>query len=201
MLPGAMVKNDRNHGAGKGSPGAVWGSKQLKAIAVRGTGAVPTAEPEAFLQTAVQWEENLFQPIEEGVQSPGGSLAQRRHDAQSRRDVRPRHLRREEPQRSSVEQADFSHRSTWRPAPAGASIPQPSYNCSIACAYDVRITDGPFAGSRVSLCGGGEPFEGAAGLIGVDDAGAALMMTEHYDDIGWESGARGRGARHGVRGL
>ena len=54
-----------------------------------------------------------------------------------------------------------------------------------------RATAGPFAGSRVSLCGGGEPFEGAAGLIGVDDAGAALMMTEHYDDIGWESGLGG----------
>ena len=43
----------------------------------------------------------------------------------------------------------------------------------------------------MSLCGGGEPFEGAAGMIGMDDPGAVLMMTEHYDDIGWESGLGG----------
>ncbi|MBI4200693.1 MAG: aldehyde ferredoxin oxidoreductase, partial [Chloroflexi bacterium] len=40
MLPGASIKADRNHGAGKGSPGAIMGSKNLKAIAVRGTGTV-----------------------------------------------------------------------------------------------------------------------------------------------------------------
>ena len=62
-----MVKNDRNHGAGKGSPGAIWGSKKLKAIAVRGTGNVPVAEPAAFVETAVQLEANLFEPIEPGV--------------------------------------------------------------------------------------------------------------------------------------
>jgi aldehyde:ferredoxin oxidoreductase len=43
MLHGASVKNDRNHGAHKGSVGAVMGSKHLKAIAVRGTGQVMAA--------------------------------------------------------------------------------------------------------------------------------------------------------------
>ncbi|MCH7703176.1 MAG: hypothetical protein IID37_15970, partial [Planctomycetes bacterium] len=41
MLHGASVKNDRNHGAHKGSVGAIMGSKLLKAVAVRGTGEVP----------------------------------------------------------------------------------------------------------------------------------------------------------------
>ncbi len=50
LLPGAMIKNDRNHGAGKGSPGAIMGSKNLKAIAVRGTGTVPIAKPDCIFR-------------------------------------------------------------------------------------------------------------------------------------------------------
>lgn len=60
-LPGAMVKADRNHGAGKASPGAITGSKQLKAIAVRGTDeAVPLFDPEGLVDTFAEWEGNLF---------------------------------------------------------------------------------------------------------------------------------------------
>jgi aldehyde:ferredoxin oxidoreductase len=189
MLPGAMVKNDRNHGAGKGSPGAIWGAKQLKAIAVRGTGAVSLAEPAAFSETAVQWEENLFQPIEDGV-LPLGALwhnggMTRNHGAMSERGMTAGKNLTDQSWSKGFSERYMEACAQWR------VDPQPSYNCSIACAYDVRITSGPFAGSRVSLCGGGEPFEGAAGLIGVEDAGAALMMTEHYDDIGWESGLGG----------
>jgi aldehyde:ferredoxin oxidoreductase len=42
---------DKHSSAARGS-GAVWGSKQLKAIAVRGTGHVKLAEPEVFKQLA-----------------------------------------------------------------------------------------------------------------------------------------------------
>jgi aldehyde:ferredoxin oxidoreductase len=59
-LPGAMVKADRNHGAGKGSPGAVMGSKLLKAIAVRGTGRVPLFNAHGVVGTALEWEETLM---------------------------------------------------------------------------------------------------------------------------------------------
>jgi aldehyde:ferredoxin oxidoreductase len=70
-------------------------------------------------------------------------------------------------------------------------IPKPSYNCAIACSYDVEITSGDYAGYTVSMCGGGEPFEGAAGMVGVDDPALMLIMTDFYDDIGLESGHGG----------
>lgn len=41
----ACVMNDRHRAAGRGGPGAVMGSKNLKAIAVRGTGDIPIADP------------------------------------------------------------------------------------------------------------------------------------------------------------
>ncbi|MGQ9668520.1 MAG: aldehyde ferredoxin oxidoreductase N-terminal domain-containing protein, partial [Anaerolineae bacterium] len=42
----ATVMNDRHRAAARGGPGAVMGSKKLKAVVVRGTGEVPVANPE-----------------------------------------------------------------------------------------------------------------------------------------------------------
>jgi aldehyde:ferredoxin oxidoreductase len=42
----ACVINDRHRAAGRGGCGAVMGSKNLKAVAVRGTGKIPVADPE-----------------------------------------------------------------------------------------------------------------------------------------------------------
>ncbi len=42
----ACVINDKHRAAGRGGCGAVMGSKNLKAIAVRGTGQIPVAHPE-----------------------------------------------------------------------------------------------------------------------------------------------------------
>ena len=44
----ASVMNDRYHAFGRQGFGAVYGSKNLKAIVVGGTGSVPIARPEAF---------------------------------------------------------------------------------------------------------------------------------------------------------
>lgn len=48
----AMVMNDHGRAAGRGGLGAVMGSKNLKAIAVRGAGKVPLADAEAFAAAA-----------------------------------------------------------------------------------------------------------------------------------------------------
>jgi len=47
----ACIMNDKHRAAGRSDVGAVMGSKNLKAIAVRGTGHVSIAEPEAFLRS------------------------------------------------------------------------------------------------------------------------------------------------------
>ncbi len=44
----ASIMNDRHRAAGRSGVGAVMGSKNLKAVAVRGTGPVPVADPAAF---------------------------------------------------------------------------------------------------------------------------------------------------------
>jgi aldehyde:ferredoxin oxidoreductase len=49
----ACIMNDRHRAAGRSGVGAVMGSKNLKAIAVRGTGGVRLADPAAFMRA--QW--------------------------------------------------------------------------------------------------------------------------------------------------
>jgi len=46
----ACVVNDKHRAAGRGGMGAVMGSKNLKAVAVRGTGGVTVARPEKFME-------------------------------------------------------------------------------------------------------------------------------------------------------
>ena len=46
----ATVQHAEDNAAGHSGFGAVWGSKHLKAIAVRGTGGVPVADPQALLR-------------------------------------------------------------------------------------------------------------------------------------------------------
>ena len=46
----ACIMNDKHRAAGRSGVGTVMGSKNLKAIAVRGTGGIEIADPTAFLQ-------------------------------------------------------------------------------------------------------------------------------------------------------
>lgn len=48
----AAIMNDRHRAAGRSGVGAVMGSKNLKAIAVKGHGGVPIADPAAFIDAS-----------------------------------------------------------------------------------------------------------------------------------------------------
>ena len=54
LLPWACVSTDQYHKAGRGGAGAVLGAKNVKAIAVRGTGAVSVPDARAFLSDTVR---------------------------------------------------------------------------------------------------------------------------------------------------
>ncbi len=54
MVHFACVVNDKHRAAGRSGVGAVMGSKNLKAVAVRGTGGVKVANPTAFRQAAIE---------------------------------------------------------------------------------------------------------------------------------------------------
>jgi len=49
VVPWACLSTDQYHKAGRGGHGALWGSKNLKAIVIRGTGSVLVGDARAFL--------------------------------------------------------------------------------------------------------------------------------------------------------
>ncbi len=55
----ACIMNDLHRAAGRSGVGAVMGSKNLKAIAVRGTGGVTLANPPAFMKAMWEMKEKL----------------------------------------------------------------------------------------------------------------------------------------------
>ncbi len=68
----ACVMNDGHRAAGRGGAGAVMGSKKLKAIAVRGTGKVPVAQPEKVRELNAAIRENMkTAPLAEVFRSGG----------------------------------------------------------------------------------------------------------------------------------
>lgn len=53
----ACLIHDAGNGAGQGGFGAVWGSKNLKAISVLGTGAISVADPQALIRGRIVMKE------------------------------------------------------------------------------------------------------------------------------------------------
>ncbi|MBI4333336.1 MAG: aldehyde ferredoxin oxidoreductase family protein [Chloroflexi bacterium] len=73
----ACPVNDYHHVAGRAGAGAVMGSKHLKAIAVRGTGAVNLARPEEFREAAREARERIL-AAKAADKMPGGPVDARR---------------------------------------------------------------------------------------------------------------------------
>ncbi|HZL65640.1 MAG TPA: aldehyde ferredoxin oxidoreductase C-terminal domain-containing protein, partial [Thermoleophilia bacterium] len=57
LVPFACLSTDQFHKAGRGGAGAVMGSKNLKAVAVRGTGAVTAGDTAAFTRDVLRLQE------------------------------------------------------------------------------------------------------------------------------------------------
>jgi aldehyde:ferredoxin oxidoreductase len=66
----ACVVNDLHHFAGRGGMGAVMGSKNLKAIAVKGSGRVPVADEGVFQETT-RWLRDNFDDLCAGLRETG----------------------------------------------------------------------------------------------------------------------------------
>jgi aldehyde:ferredoxin oxidoreductase len=61
----ACIIHDAGNGSGQGGFGGVWGSKNLKAISVIGTGTIPIADPNALMEARTWAIENFTSPLNE----------------------------------------------------------------------------------------------------------------------------------------
>jgi aldehyde:ferredoxin oxidoreductase len=73
LVRGACIISNRNRAAGKCGLGAVMGSKNLKAVAVKGTGSVAVAHPERFMQAVESARERIQKAEFLKVFLPSGS--------------------------------------------------------------------------------------------------------------------------------
>lgn len=73
LVRGACIVVDRNRTASRGGLGAVMGSKKLKGIAVRGTGAIKVANPESFMRAVEQSWWVLANSGPQGLEHRGGT--------------------------------------------------------------------------------------------------------------------------------
>lgn len=62
LVRSAGIMHGSSAGAGQGGFGAVWGSKNLKAIAVRGTGSVKVGDPERLLKISKEAHRLIYRP-------------------------------------------------------------------------------------------------------------------------------------------
>lgn len=192
MLHGASVKNDRNHGAHKGGVGAVMGSKNLKAVAVRGTGTPALADANGFADVTKKWDDAITAERKPGEGMPAvGSLLKDGGITRIYTFVAAESMIGCKNLTDPNWGEGYAQKFVDRAAEDWTVTPKESYNCNIACAYDCTINSGKFAGFTASMCGGGENIEGAAAMIGIDNPDEALALTDYFDSMGIDSSVAG----------
>jgi len=182
LCAGAIAANDKNHSCSHSGIGSIMGSKKLKAIVVQGgSHQVHIADPERFKSVAAEWKAGLF--------DEQGTL---------RVDVGRAGVPRGEYKwlKEKVGLVGYNFQ-TAEMEEFGKGMGeqditvQPCWQCPIACSYDVKIKDGPYAGHVATLCGGGENLEGAGSILGVTDAGSVFYLTDLCDRLGIETSVAG----------
>ncbi len=181
LITGAAVRSDGVYTAARGEAGIAWGSKKLKAIAVRGTGRAPIADPARLMEAYETWNRALFA-------SPHPPTTRQAHSV-----VPGAHANLEEHGRVQGKnytdpeyQLHWSRRwvedsPKWRVRPVGG------FNCDMSCHHETVVTTGPLAGTTVSGYGG-EIIQATGPNLGIDDPGVALAITGMVDGMGLDGG-------------
>ena len=183
-ITGATVRSDGFHTAARGEAGIAWGSKKLKAIAVRGTGRAPIADPAGLMETHDRWNRVLY----------ASDVPPPRHEANQ---VVPETHAESGPlvsfglvQGKNYSDPEFQLRWSKRwveDAPKWKVRPVAGFNCEMACHHETVVTTGPLAGAVVAGYGG-EVIQQTGPNLGIDDPGVALALNGLVDGLGLDGG-------------
>jgi len=173
----ASIMTDKHRAFGRGGPGAVMGSKKLKAVAVRGSKALPIADPKGLSEASKAAREELFS--EEFVRDelhPFGTSSF--YDSIEALGILPtRNWQRDEfPESREL----LGHKAYHEILDVE---PYACYGCPIACGRHTRIKKGPFEG----LEGGGPEYETVAAFgskCEITDIEAIAAANHWANDLG-----------------
>jgi aldehyde:ferredoxin oxidoreductase len=175
----AAIMNDRDRAAGRAGVGAVMGSKNLKAVAVKGDGDVRLADPEAFKAANTRYRDAFKAKTKDNppaLRTHGTAITSVGTQAHGVFPTR------------NFQQGTFEG---WE-AIGGEELtrkylvrPKPCFSCPIACGRVTRVPDGPFQGE-----GEGPEYETVYALgsnCGVDDLAALTKANYLCNELGLDT--------------
>jgi aldehyde:ferredoxin oxidoreductase len=167
---------------GKGGMGAVLGSKNFKAIAVRGTGSVKIAKPVEFLQAVkLNYEKKMALPRTLS-QMETGSLATLR-GAATVGALSTRNAQSGDFEGWEKLTSEAFHEAGYQVKHRGCSA------CPVSCSHYYRVADGPYA------CHGESNEYGTtyplSAKLGIDNLHAVLKMGTMCDQLGLDTHSTG----------
>jgi len=174
----AAIMNDMHRAAGRSGVGAVMGSKNLKAVTVRGTGSVTCADHEAFLAAVM----NARQKIQA---HPVGGTGFRLYGSQILMNI--------------INQVGASPTRNWQDAffpnadkVSGETLaanqlqrPKGCFSCIISCGRVTKVTNPKYKGE-----GEGPEYEtawGFGGDCGVDNFDAGIKANYYCNEYGMDT--------------
>ena len=177
----ANIMNDKGRAAGRSGVGAVMGSKNLKAVAVRGTNGVRVADPARFRDGVLAAQKEFKDPYMSDVLGKYGTadvvefsnefgLLPTRNSQQGMFEGA-----------AKVGGAELAEKYNVR----GARKTKACFSCPLACGRVTKVTDGEFKGE-----GEGPEYEtmGALGpACGVDDLKAVLKANYICNEMGMDT--------------
>jgi len=171
----ASISNDGGRQAGRTGPGAVMGSKNLKAIAVRGTQAVPASDPDRLNEIGLDLTQRSLGPATEKYRTLG-TLAN--VSVFNRLGTLPTRNFRE----STFELADLMDGEALH---EGHHVKNAHCaNCTIGCEQIVQTNDGgPRTKGRMEY----ESGFALGPLVGVGDPNAIIRASQLCDELGMDT--------------
>ncbi len=169
----ANVTNDRNRQVGRSGMGAVMGSKNLKAIAVRGTGSVEVANLDELVEFCRDLYKRCRGPATEKYRHYGTPVNVLIHN-------RLGCLPTNNFQRGTFDHAEMVSGERMFETLVKKVVACPS--CPIACDHINVVKDGPWAGTVSSV--DYESLELLGPNCGVDDLNAITKAVELCDTLG-----------------
>ena len=166
--------------AARGGVGAVMGSKNLKAIAVSGSGALQVAEPEAFMAESLAMQRYLMGvDTTKNLRNFGTSTS---FEAWNKLGSIP--VRNYQATQIDLDEADAIATAVKEKHYIEKAFG--CFACPVMCSQYQRVKSGPHAGTR------GEKVESQdywdfGGKLGISDPAAVLALSEHCTQLGLDN--------------
>lgn len=184
LVHGSAIDIDHYHMFCKAGVGAIMGSKNLKAIAIKGNGKVPVADPGELSKITGDWYDMAFKDGRSPTLHKAGIT--RLYEVVVGRNYFSAHKNLLSP----ASGLEWTRRMVegWKEFKI---TPKACWSCPVACKYRSEITSGPHKGHVATLGGGGESHEGSAGIVGIMDPGTVHYLTDLNDRLGVDSSELG----------